>query len=105
MQLEQYITYYESIYCSGIQIYVVRILVICPVYAFSSVLALGLGSLGTYAEIIRDIYEAFVLYSFLNLILEYCGGETDCIHQIENDPVLKMPFPFCCLRPMPRDAR
>ena len=89
----------------GIQIYVVRILAICPVYALSSALALNLGANGFYAEIVRDIYEAFVIYSFLNLVLEYCGGETDCIHQIENDPVLRMPFPLCFLKPMPRDAR
>ena len=90
----------------GIQVYVIRILFICPVYAISSALALTLGRNGLYAELIRDIYEAFVIYSFLNLILEYCGGETDCIYLIENEPMLHMPCPLnCCLKPRPRDAR
>jgi hypothetical protein len=89
----------------GIQIYVIRILVICPVYAISSSLALGLGKYGAYAEISRDVYEAFVIYSFLNLILEYSGGETDCIYQIENEPQLKWPCPLCFLKPRTRDAR
>ena len=89
----------------GIQIYVIRILVICPVYAISSSLALALGNNGAYAEIARDVYEAFVIYSFLNLILEYSGGETDCMYQIENEPQLHMPCPLCFLKPRPRDAR
>lgn len=89
----------------GIQIYVVRILFICPVYALSSALALSLGHNGLYAEIGRDVYEAFVIYSFLNLILEYCGGETDCVYQIENEPPLRLPCPLCFMQPLPRDAR
>jgi Organic solute transporter Ostalpha len=115
----------------GIQIYVIRILLITPIYSLSSALAIQLGNNGLYAETIRDIYEAFVLYSFLNLIMEFCGGETDCVYQIgkgavvtkrpiglilpsfmshifktaENDPPLTMPFPLCFLGTRPRDAR
>ena len=89
----------------GIQIYVIRIIAICPVYAISSIIALYTVEYGIYTEIFRDVYEAFVIYSFLNLILEFCGGETDCIYQIENDPDLMLPFPLCFMRPMPRDAR
>mmetsp|Transcript_10421 Transcript_10421/g.15852 ORF Transcript_10421/g.15852 Transcript_10421/m.15852 type:complete len:774 (-) Transcript_10421:41-2362(-) len=98
----QHLTHYTM---PGIQIYVIRILFICPVYAICSALALGLGGAGAYSEIGRDVYEAFVIYSFLNLILEYCGGETDCIYQIENEPQLRMPCPLCFMKPMPRDAR
>ena len=60
----------------GIQVYVVRILLIVPIYSISSALALSLGENGMYAESIRDIYEAVVIYTFLNLMLEFCGGET-----------------------------
>ena len=55
----------------GIQIYVVRILLIIPIYSISSACAIQLGVNGLYAETIRDIYEAFVLYSFLNLVMEF----------------------------------
>ena len=89
----------------GIQVYVVRILFIVPIYSISSALAIQLGNNGLYAEIVRDIYEAFVLYSFFNLILEFCGGETDCIYQIENESPISMPFPLCFLGARPRDAR
>lgn len=98
----QHLVYYSM---PGIQVYVVRILFIVPVYAISSALAIQLGNDGLYSETIRDIYEALVLYSFLNLILEFCGGETDCIYQIENEAPISMPFPLCFMGARPRDAR
>jgi hypothetical protein len=88
-----------------IQTYVIRILFIIPIFAISSALALALMQIGNYVLIIRDIYEAVVVYSFLNLILEYCGGETDCVYQIENEPLLYLPLPLCCVKPLPRDAK
>jgi hypothetical protein len=98
----QHLVYYSM---PGIQVYVVRILFIVPVYAISSALAIQLGNDGLYSETIRDVYEALVLYSFLNLILEFCGGETDCIYQIENEAPISMPFPLCFMGARPRDAR
>jgi hypothetical protein len=88
-----------------IQIYVVRILITCPLYALSSSLSLLLGPYGTYVECIRDVWEVFVIYSFLHLILEYCGGESDCIYMIENESRVQMPCPLCCMPPRARDAR
>eukprot|EP01039_Chlorochromonas_danica_P008763 gene8763-9665_t len=88
-----------------IQIYVIRIILTCPVYAFSSTIALFVGPYAVYAETIRDIYEAIVIYAFFNLILEYGGGETDCVYAIENDGMMKMPFPLCCLKPRHRSAK
>ena len=37
--------------------------------------------------------EAVVIYTFLLLMLEFCGGETDCVYQMEDEPMLVMPFP------------
>ena len=88
-----------------IQIYVIRILFTCPMYAITSSLALTMGQYGLYAEVVRDVYEAFVIYSFFNLILEYCGGETDCVHAMENEAALRMPCPLCFLKPRLRDTR
>lgn len=88
-----------------IQVYVIRILFTCPVYAITSSAALLLGQYGTYAEVIRDMYEPFVIYSFLNLILEYSGGETDCVYLIENEPPLKMPCPLCLMKPKQRNTK
>lgn len=88
-----------------VQLYVIRILLTCPVYAITSCLALSLGSYGIFAEVVRDVYESVVVYSFMHLILEYCGGETDCVYLMENEPRLRLPFPLCCLKPRARTLR
>ncbi len=88
-----------------IQIYVIRILFTCPIYALTSSLAMFLGRNAIILEAIRDLYEAVVIYSFFNLILEYGGGETDCVYAVENDAPLVFPFPFCYSKPRPKDAR
>jgi len=90
-----------------IQQWIVRIILVCPVYAISSSVALKLGPEGgTYVEFIRDLYEAFVVYSLLNLIMEYCGGEVDCIYSMEGEEPLTMPCPLnLCMKPKRRDAK
>ena len=58
-----------------VQMWIIRIILICPTYAVCSSLALYLGPVnGEYVEFVRDLYEAFCVYSLLNLIMEYCGG-------------------------------
>lgn len=36
------------------------------------------------------------------LILEYCGGESNCVAQIQGRPPLVPPCPCCCLDAKPR---
>ncbi len=54
--------------------------------------------------IIRDVYDAFLVYSFLTLILEYAGGEHSCIEQIKHQPPIRRPFPLCRFPAIRRDA-
>ena len=90
----------------SIQSWVLRILFLCPVYAICSAGALVAGATnGMYLEIVRDLAEALAVYSLLHLILEYSGGEVDCVYAVENEPLLKMPCPLCLSRPRPRDAK
>ena len=88
-----------------VQLYVIRILLTCPVYAITSSVAIVLRRNGIYAEVVRDVYEAVVIYSFMNLILEYCGGETDCVYMMENEPRLRLPCPLCCMKPRARTMK
>ncbi len=53
---------------------------------------------------LRDVYEAFIVYSFLTLILEYAGGEHSCIEQIKHEPPIRRPVPLCLLVAVRRDA-
>jgi len=51
---------------------IVRILLMCPIYAASSALSLKLHrSAAQYIDVVRDAYEAFVLFNFYHLILAF----------------------------------
>ncbi|CEM30193.1 unnamed protein product [Vitrella brassicaformis CCMP3155] len=68
------------------QRYVVRILLIVPIYSVMSVLSLSFPRAHLYFDTLRDIWEAVVIYCFLVLILEYCGGESGCVTSISQYP-------------------
>jgi hypothetical protein len=51
---------------------------------------------------VRDCYESLVIYSFMVLILEYAGGEANCVTKMQGRPPLPYPFPGCWLAPRPR---
>lgn len=50
----------------------------------------------------RDCYESLVIYSFMVLILEYAGGEANCVTKMQGRPPLPFPCPCCWLAPKPR---
>ena len=58
----------------NLQKYIVRIIIIVPVYAVASSLSLRFEGHSLWFEVVRDVYEAFVVYSFLCLLLVYVGG-------------------------------
>lgn len=86
---------------------IIRILVIVPVYAVFSFLTLLLPSRVVFFESFRDVWEAVVVYSFLTLMLEYCGGENSCLSVIMNHPgSITHPWPLnCCLPPIGLGSR
>lgn len=47
------------------------------------------GKVVVVALTVRDCYEAFVVYSFLTLILEHAGGDYNCIEQIKHLPPVR----------------
>ncbi|KAI8347502.1 organic solute transporter Ostalpha-domain-containing protein [Mortierella sp. GBAus27b] len=58
-----------------LQRYVIRIHLMVPIYAISSIIALRSLGFAFYIDAIRDIYEGFVLYCFFNLLVLKLGGE------------------------------
>jgi hypothetical protein len=80
---------------------IIRILGIVPVYCVGSWLSLVFFERALYFDTIRDIYEAWVIYSFLNLILAYGGGENECCLAMANNPgSINHPCPLCFLPPI-----
>lgn len=80
---------------------IIRILGIVPVYAVGSFFSMVFHQDALYFDTIRDIYEAWVINSFLNLILAYGGGENEICVKMAMDPgSIKHPCPLCCLPPI-----
>lgn len=57
-----------------VQRYIVRIVLMVPVYACTSFLALVWHSASIYLDMVRDCYEAYVLYQFFALLVEFING-------------------------------
>uniref|UniRef100_A0A2K6KF35 Transmembrane protein 184A n=1 Tax=Rhinopithecus bieti TaxID=61621 RepID=A0A2K6KF35_RHIBE len=86
------------------QRYIIRLLLIVPIYAFDSwlsLLLLGDHQYYVYFDSVRDCYEAFVIYSFLSLCFQYLGGEGAIMAEIRGKPIKSSCFyGTCCLRGM-----
>eukprot|EP00042_Codosiga_hollandica_P025531 m.114799 g.114799 ORF g.114799 m.114799 type:complete len:437 (+) comp51901_c0_seq4:178-1488(+) len=68
------------------QLWIVRILFMVPIYAFASWMSLHFYHSSLYFDVIRDCYEAFVIYTFLALCFEYLGGEAIVLDYIKGKP-------------------
>lgn len=82
------------------QRYIVRVLLIIPIYALVSWLNLLFfeQSYYIYFNTIRDCYEAFVIYNFLCLCYEYLGGEMAMLSELRGKPlqVSALTCTCCC---------
>eukprot|EP01139_Manchomonas_bermudensis_P018892 Amastigsp_a676188_206.p2 type:complete len:371 gc:universal Amastigsp_a676188_206:102-1214(+) len=98
--LSSLVIYKHLLYYSRphLQRYLVRVILIVPVYALGSVLSLLYPQGELYFDSIRDCYEAFVIYVFVSLLLAYAGGEAACAAAIDVDPgTMRHPFPLSFL--------
>ncbi|KAI1265742.1 DUF300-domain-containing protein [Xylariaceae sp. FL1019] len=58
-----------------LQRYVVRILLMVPIYSISSWASMVSLTAAAFLDPIRDIYEAFTIYTFFQLLINYVDGE------------------------------
>ncbi|KAI2607605.1 DUF300-domain-containing protein [Hypoxylon fragiforme] len=58
-----------------LQRYVVRILLMVPIYSISSWVSMVSSVAAAFLDPIRDIYEAFTIYTFFQLLINYLDGE------------------------------
>lgn len=58
-----------------LQRYVIRILLMVPIYSIASFTSMVSLTAAAFIDPIRDIYEAFTIYTFFQLLINYLGGE------------------------------
>lgn len=80
-----------------LQRYIVRILLMVPIYSLNAWIAMLLPITGIYLDSFREIYESFVIYSFMKYLLNFLQYDTNLQQYIEYKPGPKHIFPFCCL--------
>ena len=66
------------------QNYIVRILWMVPIFSIQSWLGLRFKDYSIYFETVRDLYEAYVLYSFLQFLIQVLGGEEALILRLKD---------------------
>eukprot|EP00667_Euglena_gracilis_P007563 EG_transcript_7646 len=57
--------------------YVVRILFMVPIYAMAAWLGLIQGHFSLWWNLVREVYEAFTIHSFIRFLIAYLGGEAE----------------------------
>ncbi|QCE07195.1 organic solute transporter subunit alpha [Vigna unguiculata] len=88
------------------QRFIVRIVFMVPVYALMSFLSLVLPVGSIYFNSIREIYEAWVIYNFLSLCLEWVGGPGAVVLSLSGRNLKPSWFLMtCCLPPVALDGR
>ena len=77
---------------------IIRILLLCPIYAIDSFVALKWYQYATVVNLIRDTYESYVIYMFFRLMVGYIGGEKMVLNLWSKEKQsMPHPFPMCCL--------
>lgn len=98
IQIVQHLRHYTE---PMFQRYIIRIIFMVPVYAICSFASLLAESASIYIATIRDCYEAWIIYNFMSLCLEYVGGPGAV--EIKMQGVILMPSwaaCTCCLPPL-----
>lgn len=87
-------------YMPQVQKYVIRILFMVPIFSIQAWFSLFFHSAAGYIQAFRELYEAFVLSSFVYYIIELLGGEEQLALKLRTkDPAYGrhfFPFQFTC---------
>lgn len=78
-----------------LQVHVIRIAWMVPVYALDACFGLISNGYGWFWGSLRDIYEAFTIYSFLHLLFAMLDGEKNVIKMLTYKTALPALAPFC----------
>lgn len=92
--ITKHLIYYNKPY---LQKYIVRILWMVPIYSLDAWLAMVLPGSAVYLDVLRETYEAFVIYSFMSYLSNYLHYDLNIQQTIDFKPGVKHLFPFCFL--------
>jgi len=67
-----------------------------PLYSVYSLLSLILHEHQIYFAIARDCYEAYALYMFFKLCVNYAGGKVALVNHFNTQPKMRLTIPLCC---------
>lgn len=78
------------------QLHIVRILAMVPIYSVTSWFALVSQDERhiLVLELVRDSYEAYVVYNFVVLLINYGGGDLHLCRYLEDQPRMPHPWPL-----------
>ncbi|KAI6037489.1 DUF300-domain-containing protein [Pisolithus marmoratus] len=77
---------------------VVRIMLMVPLYGVASLISLFSLEAAFFIDAIRDIYEAFVIYCFFVLLVDYLGGERSLLIMLHGRQPIPAVFPVSLWR-------
>lgn len=83
-----------------LQIHIIRILWMVPIYAVNAWFALRFPQYAIYFDTLRECYEAYAIYNFLAFLLNYLRKkDANLNNHLASVPQVKHIVPFCCLKP------
>jgi hypothetical protein len=65
-----------------------------PIYTITTLISLFFKNASDYIDTVRDIYEAFVVYSFFVLLVNYLNGERALLRLLKNRIRIHHLWPF-----------
>ncbi|VDK34600.1 unnamed protein product [Taenia asiatica] len=83
-----------------LQLHIIRILWMVPIYAVNAWFALRFPKYAIYFDTLRECYEAYAIYNFLAFLLNYLRRkDANLNNHLATVPQVKHIIPFCCLKP------
>lgn len=80
-----------------LQRYIIRILLMVPIYSLNAWIAMTFPVTGLYLDSMREVYESFVIYSFMKYLLNFLRYDTNLQQYIDHKKGPGHIFPFCFL--------
>lgn len=77
-----------------LQRHVIRILVLVPIFSIASWASLTSLRVAFWVDPVRDIYEAFTIYTFFQVLVNFLGGERSLIIMMHGRPPVSHPWPM-----------